>query len=113
MAYSPYWNPKNETLPREQLSALQLAKLQRMVDWAYNRSPFHRRRFDEVGLKPEQIKSLDDLRRLPMMTREEWMDSETAHPLFGDVPATGEENAIRYHLTSGTSGRTPLRVLDS
>ncbi|HEU5438029.1 MAG TPA: AMP-binding protein [Ktedonobacterales bacterium] len=113
MAYSPYWNPKNETLPREQLSALQLAKLQRMVDWAYNRSPFHRRRFDEVGLKPEQIKSLDDLRRIPMMTREEWMDSETAHPLFGDVPATGEENAIRYHLTSGTSGRTPLRVLDS
>lgn len=113
MAYSPYWNPKNETLPREQLNALQLAKLQRMVDWAYNRSPFHRRRFDEAGLKPEQFKTLDDLRRIPMMTREEWMESETAHPLFGDLPATGEENAIRYHLTSGTSGRTPLRVLDS
>ncbi|HEX6796159.1 MAG TPA: AMP-binding protein [Ktedonobacterales bacterium] len=113
MAYSPYWNPKNERLPREQLDALQLAKLRRMTEWAYANSPFHRRRMDEAGFKPEQLKSLDDLRRIPMMTREEWMESETQQPLFGDLPATAEENAIRYHLTSGTSGRTPLRVLDS
>ncbi len=113
MAYSPYWNPKNERLPREQLNALQLAKLRRMTEWAYANSPFHRRRMDEAGFKPEQLKTLDDLRRIPMMTREEWMESEAEHPLFGDIPATAEENAIRYHLTSGTSGRTPLRVLDS
>ncbi|MFI5271536.1 MAG: phenylacetate--CoA ligase family protein [Ktedonobacterales bacterium] len=113
MTYSPYWNPKNERLPREQLNALQLLKLRRMTDWAYANSPFHRRRMDEAGFAPEQLKTLDDLRRIPMMTREEWMQSETDKPLFGDLPTTGEENAIRYHLTSGTSGRTPLRVLDS
>ncbi|WIG60976.1 MAG: Coenzyme A ligase [Ktedonobacterales bacterium] len=112
MAYSAYWNPKAETLPREQLHALQLTKLQRMCDWAYTNSAFHRRRFDAAGFNPEQLQTLDDLRRMPMMTREEWMESLVAQPLFGDLPTTDHANAIRYHLTSGTSGRTPIRVLD-
>jgi phenylacetate-CoA ligase len=113
MAYSPYWNPKNETMAREDLHALQLHKLRHMVEWAYANSPFHRARFDAAGLTPEQIKTLDDLRRIPFMTREEWMASIADQPLFGNLPTTGATNAIRYHLTSGTSGRTPIRVLDS
>jgi phenylacetate-CoA ligase len=112
MAYSPYWNPKNETMSREDLKRLQLIKLRRMADWAYRESPFHRRSFESAGFHPDQLKSLDDLRRIPFLTREDWMDSISAHPLFGDLPATSEVNAIRYHLTSGTSGRTPIRVLD-
>jgi phenylacetate-CoA ligase len=113
MAYSEYWNPKNETMPREELQKLQLIKLQRMCEWAYTNSPFHRRNFDNVGFKPQQLTSLDDIRRIPFMTREEWMDSLVEYPMFGDLPATDPVNAIRYHLTSGTSGRTPIRVLDS
>ncbi|GAC1451439.1 MAG: phenylacetate--CoA ligase [Ktedonobacterales bacterium] len=112
MAYPAYWNPKNETLPRDELRALQLLKLQRMCAWAYARSPFHRRRFDAAAFHPEQLKSLDDIRRIPMMTRDEWMASEQEHPLFGDLPTTSQRNAIRYHLTSGTTGRMPIRVLD-
>ncbi len=112
MADSTYWNPKNETLPREELQALQLHKLRRMCEWAYATTPFHRRRFDAAGFKPEQLKSLDDLRRIPFMTREEWMESLQQRPLFGDLLATDPQHAIRYHLTSGTTGRTPLRVLD-
>ncbi len=113
MAYSEFWNPKNETLPREELQALQLLKLRRLCEWAYATTPFHRRKFDEVGFEPEQIKTLDDMRRIPFMTREEWMESIMEQPMFGDLLATEQINAIRYHLTSGTSGRTPLRVLDS
>ena len=113
MAYSEYWNPKNETLPREELRSLQLLKLRRMCDWAYANTPFHQRKFDAAGFKPEQLKNLDDIRRIPFMTREEWMDSLEETPMFGDLLATDPINAIRYHLTSGTSGRTPLRVLDS
>ena len=113
MAYSEYWNPKNETLPREQLQQLQALKLRRLCEWAYASSPFHQRRFDAVGVKPDQIKTLDDLRRIPFMTREEWMDSQLEHPIYGDLLATEQINAIRYHLTSGTTGRTPIRVLDS
>lgn len=113
MPYSEYWNPKTETMPREELQQLQLLKLQRMAAYAYETSPFHKRNFDEAGVKPEQIKTLDDLRRLPYMTREDWMASLEAKPLFGELPSTDVVNAIRYHLTSGTSGRTPIRVLDS
>ena len=112
MAYSEYWNPKNETLPREDLQRLQLVKLQRMSRWAYERSPFHRAQFDAAGFHPDQIHTLDDLRRIPFMTREDWMASIADAPLFGNLAATEHEHAIRYHLTSGTSGRTPIRVLD-
>jgi len=112
MAYSEYWNPKNETLPREELQALQLLKLRRMCEWAYANAPFHRRKFDEAGFHPEQLKTLDDIRRIPFMTREEWMDSIYETPMFGDLTTTDHNHAIRYHLTSGTSGRTPIRVLD-
>ncbi len=53
MAYSEYWNPKNETLPREELQALQLLKLRRFCEWAYATTPFHQRKFDEAGFKPD------------------------------------------------------------
>jgi phenylacetate-CoA ligase len=113
MPYSEYWNPKHETMPREQIQQLQLFKLRRMAEYAYEKVPYHRRKFDEAGFHPEQLTSLDDLRRIPFMTREEWMESEVEKPLFGDMLSTDPNNAIRYHLTSGTTGRTPIRVLDS
>ena len=111
--WSPYWNPKTETLPKDQLRALQLLKLQKLVERAYATSPFHRRLYDAAGVKPEHIRTLDDIRRLPFMTRENWMENQAEKPLFGDLITRPEQDAIRYHLTSGTSGRQPLRVLDS
>src|SRR5437764_15383630 len=110
MAYSEYWNPKNETRPREELQALQLLKLRRFCEWAYATTPFHQRKFDEAGFKPEQIKILDDLRRIPFMTREEWMESLLEKPLFGDLLATNTRNALRYHFTSVTTERPPIRL---
>ena len=112
MAYSDFWNPKHETLPREELQALQLLKLRRLCEWAYATTPFHKRQFDQAGFHPEQLKTFADLRRIPFMTREEWMASLQEKPLFGEMLATDANHAIRYHLTSGTSGRTPIRVLD-
>jgi len=109
---TPYWNPRNETMPREDLARLQLVKLRRLCEFAYEKTPFHRRRFDAVKFKPDQLKALDDIRRLPVMTREEWVESQTEHPLFGDLIATDPADAIRYHLTSGSTGRQPLRALD-
>ncbi|MFO1076879.1 MAG: hypothetical protein U1E73_04035 [Planctomycetota bacterium] len=108
-----YWNPKVETLPKDRLRALQLVRLQRLVDRAWHTSPFHRRLYQGAGVTPDKIRSLDDLRRLPFMTREDWMANQAEKPLFGDLITRPETEAIRYHLTSGTSGRQPLRVLDS
>ena len=112
-SWSPYWNPKHETLARDDLQRLQLHKLQRTVRRAHERSPFHRRLYEEAGVTPDAIRTLDDIRRLPFMTRANWMECQAAQPLFGDMLTRGIDDAIRYHLTSGTSGRQPLRVLDS
>jgi phenylacetate-CoA ligase len=110
--FQEYWNPKNETLPREQLQALQLVKLRRLCEWAWARSEFHRRLWENGGFHPDQLKALDDLRRIPFMTREDWMAAQVDRPMFGDLTTVDHDLAIRYHLTSGTSGRVPIRVLD-
>ena len=110
---SPYWNPKIETLPREDLRRLQAQKLRATAERAYERSPFHRRMFDQAKVKPSRLRTIDDLRRLPFTTREAWMAAQAEHPLFGDLMAQPVEDAVRYHMTSGTTGRRPLRVLDS
>ncbi len=110
---APYWNPKTETLPREALQALQLAKLRRLAQWAAARSPFYRRSFEQAHFSPEQLRSLDDLRRLPFLTRQQWMASQAELPPFGTLPVAGRSSAIRFHTTSGTTGREPIRVLDS
>lgn len=107
-----YWNPKNETMPRERLRALQLGKLRDLCAWAETRSPFHRERFAAAGFRAEQLRGWDDVRRIPFMTREEWMASQDAHPPFGTLPAAPPDVAVRFHTTSGTTGRTPLRALD-
>jgi phenylacetate-CoA ligase len=108
---SPYWNPKTETLARQPLEALQLAKLRRQVAWAADRSPWFKRTLE--GVDPDRLQSLSDLRGLPMLTREDWMNSQAEHPPYGELPAIGGEGAIRIHTTSGTTGRMPLRALDS
>lgn len=107
-----YWNPKNERMPRSDLQALQLHKLRQMAAWAYARSPFHRRKFEAAGFHPDSLQSLDDVRRIPLTTKEEWLENQRQNPLYGDNLAAPAHLAVRSHQTSGTSGRTPLRVLD-
>jgi phenylacetate-CoA ligase len=110
---SPYWNPKTETMPREELERLQARKLRAVVERAHAKSPFHRRLLDGARVAPDKVRTLADLRRLPFTTREAWMDCQGAVPMFGDMLAQPASDAIRYHMTSGTTGRRPLRVLDS
>ena len=52
-----YWNPLMETLPLEKLKELQVKKFRRVLKWAYVRSKFHRKLYEEAGLKPGDIKS--------------------------------------------------------
>jgi phenylacetate-CoA ligase len=113
MVGGEYWNPKTETMARDELAALQLHKLRRLCQWAAARSPFYQRSFREAGFDPEQLRSLDDLRRLPLLTRDQWMASQGERPPFGLLPVAGRDAAIRWHTTSGTTGREPIRVLDS
>jgi phenylacetate-CoA ligase len=110
---SPYWNPRTETLGREGLEALQLRKLRALVAWTLESAPWQAERLRSAGLDtPEAIEALDDLQRIPFLTRDEWMESQEADPPFGALLVLPPESAIRYHTTSGTSGTRPLAVLD-
>ena len=110
---SPYWNPKTETLDRERIEALQLAKLRVQLEWAAARSPWYQRSFAAEGFEPAQLRTLDDLRRIPFLTRDDWMASQETQPPYGELPTIDGSGAIRIHTTSGTTGRGPLRALDS
>ena len=112
MPESPYWNPRHETMPREQIEALQARKLRNLVQWTERRVPWQAERLRAAGVRADSIRSLDDLRRIPMMTRDEWMAAQFQDPPFGPLLAAPQEAAMRYHLTSGTTGRIPLQVLD-
>ncbi|MDQ1653136.1 MAG: phenylacetate-CoA ligase [Cryptosporangiaceae bacterium] len=109
----PYWNPKTETLSRDRLRALQLSKLRSVATWAQARSPFYRRSFAAAGFAPGQLRGWDDLRRIPLLTRDEWMASQAQHPPYGDLLAVDPARASRLHTTSGTTGADPLRALDT
>ncbi len=109
---SPYWNPHTETLDRESLQQLQLAKLRELVGWTLESAPWQGARLREAGITPESLQTMDDVRRIPFLTREDWMASQEADPPFGELLSQPREQAIRYHTTSGTSGNRPLAVLD-
>lgn len=113
MTESPYWNPRHETATRDEIDALQVRKLRNLLDWTHAQVPYHSKRLSDAQVTADSINSLDDLRRIPFMTRDEWMQGQLDQPPYGPILAAPEEAAIRYHLTSGTTGKTPIRVLDS
>jgi phenylacetate-CoA ligase len=91
-------------MTREQISALQLERLQDTVRHCMN-SPFYKQRFEEIGLKPEDIKSLDDIRKIPFTTKADLRDT---YP-FGMASVPLRE-CTRLHSSSGTTG-TPTVIL--
>ncbi|MCR4565728.1 MAG: phenylacetate--CoA ligase [Bacteroidales bacterium] len=106
-SYNPYFNPEFELLDRGQIEALQLKRLQDTVAHCYHGSPFYRKRLDSIGVKPESIKSLDDLRRIPFTTKQDLRDT---YP-FG-IASIPLDQCVRLHSSSGTTGN-PTVVLHS
>ena len=94
------YNEEYETMPREALEAIQLRRLQRTIARVYSKVPYYKKRFDEVGLKVDDVKSLDDLRRLPFTYKDHLRDN---YP-FGmfTVPM---DDVVRIHASSGTTGK--------
>lgn len=94
------WNREYETMGREELRELQYKRLQMSLRWAYTNVPFYRERWDDVGLKPQDVKSLEDLAKIPFTTK---TDFRAAYPygLFA-VPL---ERVVRIHSSTGTTSR--------
>ncbi len=99
MEKGQYWNEKIETLPTEEIKKLQLQKLREQVKHCYENSSFYRKKFDSVNLKPEDIKTLDDLKKIPFTVKS---DLKENYP-FGMVTVPPDE-IVEVHASSGTTG---------
>lgn len=95
-----YFNEEFETLPRPALEALQLKRLQQVLQRVYRNVPFYGESFDNAGISPDDIKSLADLQRLPFTSKQDMRDS---YP-YGLFAAPMEE-IVRIHASSGTTGK--------
>ncbi len=97
------FNEEFETLPREALEALQLKRLQQVAERVYHTVGFYKRAFDEAGVYPDDIKRLDDIKKLPFTTKQDLRDN---YP-FGlfSVPMS---NIVRLHASSGTTGKATV-----
>lgn len=94
------WNAEFETLPREAIDALQLKRLQQTLQRVYATVPFYQESFRRAKITPDDIKSLDDLRRLPFTLKQDMRDNYP-YGLFA-VPL---EDIVRIHASSGTTGK--------
>jgi phenylacetate-CoA ligase len=94
------WNAEFETLPREAIAALQLKRLQQTLQRVYATVPFYQESFRRAKITPDDIKSLDDLRRLPFTLKQDMRDNYP-YGLFA-VPL---EDIVRIHASSGTTGK--------
>jgi phenylacetate-CoA ligase len=101
-----YWNPLLETLPRDKMQNLQLKKFKNIFEWAYNRSKFHRSLYEKAGIKPEDIRSFDDIRRVPKVEKSMMRDIQKKDPYpYGDALCVPLEEVSEYRQTSGTTGQ--------
>lgn len=95
-----YWQKEYETMPRKKLEALQLDRLQKTVQRAYNNVPHYRNKLDQAGITPEDIKTLEDLQKLPFTVKQ---DMRNNYP-FG-LFAVPQDDIVRLHASSGTTGK--------
>ena len=95
----PYLSPM-EAAPLHEIRALQSYRLSRTVRRVYENVPFYRKKFDELGIKPDDIKSVDDLPKLPFTYKQDLRDN---YP-YGLFAAPMDE-VVRIHASSGTTGK--------
>ena len=101
-----YWNPFMETLPEDEIRSLQLKKFRRIFQWAYDHSRFHRNLYEKAGIRPEDIRSLDDIRHVPTVEKSMMRDIQRKDPFpYGDALCVPLEEVTEFRQTSGTTGQ--------
>lgn len=95
-----FWDEKFETMPLEPMKEFQLKQLQQTVAWVYEKVPYYKNKLDNLGIKPEDIKELPDLAKLPFSVKTDLRDY---YP-FG-LCAVPMMDVVRIHASSGTTGK--------
>ena len=104
-AAAEYWAPELECAKPAEREAVILAKLTAQLQWAWDRSPFYRRRWQAAGVSPATLRTLADLRRFPVIHKADLRAAQAAVPPFGDYLCIEPHEVARIHGTSGTTGR--------
>ncbi len=104
-AGSPYWFKDRECEDPEARDLEVLRKIQAVMGWAWERAPFYRRKWKATGLEPADIKSLEDFRKVPLLTKQELREDQAAHPPFGSYLCVKPTEVFHIHGTSGTTGK--------
>jgi phenylacetate-CoA ligase len=103
------WAPRLDAASRDELRAIQDDKLRVAVRYAYERIPFYRRKFDRAGLEPGDVRSVDDLGRIPVTTKHEMAEDLAAHQPWGSYTAIEDrdwvERGWQVFASSGTTAQ--------
>ncbi len=103
---SPYWNERLETMdPQQREREIILPKLQAQMAYAYEHSAFYRNKWDGAGIKPQDIRSLEDFEQVPLVTKDEIRQDQKSHSPFGSNLCVSRVELARVLGTSGTTGR--------
>ena len=104
MSEKKYWNEEIETLSRPELEKLQLERLKEMVKFSYENAPYYKRSFDEAGVKPEDIKSLDDIAKFPFINKQTERETQGVGSFLGELCAVPEEDVVFISTSTGSTG---------
>jgi phenylacetate-CoA ligase len=105
-AKSRYWFPKRETMDPGQRENAILERLKEVTRYAYETAPFYRRKWDEAGFHPSELRSLEDFEaKVPVITKKDLREAQARTPPFGDYLCEPEAAIHHIHGTSGTTGR--------
>jgi len=106
MTNQEYWNPVLETLGMDQIRQLQLNKFKRIFKWTYDHSKFHRRLYDGAGITPHDIRTLQDISKVPKVEKSMMRDIQKKDPFpYGDTLCVPLEQVSEFRQTSGTTGQ--------
>ena len=111
-AYTPprqeeYWDRRAETMPPQDREAVVLSKLRRQLRYAYENSEFYRELWSGAPVDPANIRSLDDLRRLPILTKDDLRREQEAHPPFGRYLCIPQDQITRIQGPPAPRGTPP------
>ncbi|HEX4884858.1 MAG TPA: phenylacetate--CoA ligase family protein [Casimicrobiaceae bacterium] len=100
------WFPVRETMHPSDRERAIVARLQELTRYAWDKSPFYRRKWEQAGFHPDQLRSLEDFEtRVPVVTKADLREAQTRVPPFGDYLCVPDDDVHHIHGTSGTTGR--------
>ncbi|MCA1830761.1 MAG: hypothetical protein LC663_04525, partial [Actinobacteria bacterium] len=106
-----FWRPDIQRMPRAELRALQEERLRALITRIFDQPvPFFRRKMEAAGLGPDDVKSLDDLPKIPRAVKQELRDDEAAHPPLGTYRGAPVEKSVRLSTSTGTTGRPTITL---